>query len=57
MGPKNQNLKQEYSHFSVFVGQNWMKNGQVMTMRSARQSGAGYFLRYDLQTYFAQYLD
>ena len=24
------------SHFSVFVCQNWMKNGQVMTMGSAR---------------------
>ena len=23
------------SHFSVFVCQNWMKNGQVMTLRSA----------------------
>ena len=32
MGPKNQ------IHFSVFVCQNWMKNGQVMnmTMGSAR---------------------
>ena len=28
MGPKNQ------IHFSVFVCQNWMKNGQVMTMGS-----------------------
>ena len=51
MGPKNQTIKQEErelnffipfdlsrraSHFSVFVCQNWMKNGKVMTMRSAR---------------------
>ena len=36
MGPKNQILKQGDSHFSVFVCQNWMKNGQVMTMGSAR---------------------
>ena len=48
MGPKNQILKQgnraylfnpfdlsrRDSHFSVFVCQNWMKNGQVMTMGS-----------------------
>ena len=46
MGSKNQNIKQgeraelfipfdssrRASHFSVFVYQNWMKNGQVMTM-------------------------
>ena len=44
MGPKNQILKQgdrafsflihssrRDSHFSVFVCQNWMKNGQVIT--------------------------
>ena len=74
MGPKNKNIKQgdkayifipfglsrRASHLSVFVCQNWMKNGQVLTMRSARQSGAGlfwdirwpfwpHFLRYDLQ--------
>ena len=50
MGPKNQILKQgdraylfnpfdssrRDSHFGVFVCQNWMKNGQVMTMGSAR---------------------
>ena len=50
MGSKNQILKQgdraklfnpfdssrRDSHFSVFVCQNWMKNGQVMTMGSAR---------------------
>ena len=50
MGPKNQILKQgdraqlfnpfdssrRDSHFSVFVCQNWMKNGQVMTMGSVR---------------------
>ena len=49
MGPKNQNLKQRdraylfipfdssrrASHFIVFVCQNWMKYGQVMTMPSA----------------------
>ena len=27
---------QRVSPFSVFVCQNWMKNGQVMAMRSAR---------------------
>ena len=50
MGPKNQYIKQgdraQYcipfdssqraSHFSVFVCQNLMKNGQVMAMGSAR---------------------
>ena len=50
MGPKNQILKQgdraqlfnpfnlsrRDSHFNVFVCQNWMKNGQVMTMGSVR---------------------
>ena len=50
MGPKNQYMKQEdrasnlipfdlsqrASHFSVFVCQNLMKNGQVMAMGSAR---------------------
>ena len=37
MGSKNVNLKQRRaSHFRVFVCQNWMKNGKVMTMRSAR---------------------
>ena len=35
MGPENKILKQGDSHFCVFVCQNWMKNGQVMTMGSA----------------------
>ena len=45
MGSKNVNLKQRRaSHFSVFVCQNWMKNGKVMTMRSARAKvGLAYF--------------
>ena len=29
-------IRIDNSHFSVFVCQNWMKNGQVMTMGSAR---------------------
>ena len=47
MGPKKQNLKQgdraklipfdssrRASHFSLFVCQNWMKNGQVLTIEA-----------------------
>ena len=36
MEPKTQYIKQGDSHFSVFVCQNLMKNGQVMAMGSAR---------------------
>ena len=81
MGYKNRNIKQgdrahlfipfdssrRASHFSVFVCQNWIKNGQVMTMQSApkwrwlfyatRWQFWPHCLRYNLQTYFAQLLD
>ena len=38
MGTKNQNIKarRRAGYFSVFVCQNWMENGQVMTMQSVR---------------------
>ena len=72
MGSKNVNLKQRRaSHFSVFVCQNWMKNGKVMTNDHAKrtcQSGAGlfwakrwpfwpHFLRCVLQTCLVYHLD
>ena len=58
MGPENHNLKQRdraqlfisfdlsrrASNFNIFVCQNWMKNGQVMSMRSAcSQVALAYF--------------
>ena len=47
MGPKNQYIKQGdgASHFSVFVCQNLMKNGQVMAMGSARAKVALAYFR------------
>ena len=79
MAPKNQIIKQgdraylfnpfnssrRDSHFSVFVCQNWMKNGQSYDHgKRTRQSGIwpilcqlmailAKFLRYGLQTCFA----
>ena len=64
-GPKTKILSKDFisfdlsrrpCHFSVFVCQNWIKNGQVMSMQSAHAKVALAFLGHEMDI-FATFCD